>query len=348
MNVKMVDGPTDAFQAIHVEVLRVEISADGSGWVTLGAPNRVIDLLQLRGGVAETLAAGATLAAGHYGQMRLILGSHNTVTLNDGSVENLTVPSGLQSGIKLTVSFDVAAGTTKDVFIDFDAANSIHMNGTGNGRYILRPTVRAFDLAVTGSISGKLSDSLTGGGLSAVAVTAQTVDASGNPSIVRRTSTAVDGTYTLDLLPTGGTYYVVSQPVVGSVAYDAKASAGISITAAAPTATYDASFTLNASLGGVSGAVTPVAGPSEADTIELTQSLATGFSSHVLIVRDTTADVVASTESYAFAQVPVGLYSLRGVRVTEDAQGNALLSTAIAGAAVSVLAGITVRADLSF
>ena len=114
MTVHLVDGPIAGYQEINIHIQTVEISGNG-GWITLATPNKTINLLSLVGGVDETLAAGATLPAGHYGQMRLVLGTGNSVKLADGTTQELKVPSGLQTGIKLIVNFDVAAGTTKDV-----------------------------------------------------------------------------------------------------------------------------------------------------------------------------------------------------------------------------------------
>ena len=84
MNVHLVDGPISGYQEINVNIQSVEISGS-NGWITLGTPNKTLNLLTLTGGVSETLASGATLPAGHYQQMRLILGSGNTVKLADGS-----------------------------------------------------------------------------------------------------------------------------------------------------------------------------------------------------------------------------------------------------------------------
>src|SRR5579872_4622906 len=116
MSVHMVDDPISGYQSINLNIQTVEINGP-NGWVTLSQPNQTYNLLTLTGGVSATLANGATLSAGHYGQMRLVLGSGNTLVLADGSTVDLTTPSAEQSGLKLTTSFDVAAGTTKDVWI---------------------------------------------------------------------------------------------------------------------------------------------------------------------------------------------------------------------------------------
>ncbi|HJW72420.1 MAG TPA: DUF4382 domain-containing protein [Geothrix sp.] len=350
MNVHLVDGPISGYQEINVHIQSVEISS-GSGWITLGTPDKTYNLLSLTGGMSETLASGATLPAGHYGQMRLILGAGNTVKLADGSVMDLTVPSGLQTGIKLVVSFDVAAGTTSDVWIDFDAAHSIQVVQAGaSGRYLLRPTVRAFDRTVTGSIHGTMTDSATAAVLPGAVVYAETLDGSGNAAIVRSTVTDANGAYTLDLLPVGSSYFVVSQPVVGTTtvqAYDAKASDAFALSAASPVFTYNAAFNAAVATGGVSGSVTPVATADQTDTVNLMATLATPTSgSHDFIVDSVVATVGASSESYGFTNLSVGAYSTQAVRATLHTDGSITATTSTIQPAV-VTAGVTVTVDLS-
>ena len=255
MNVRLVDAPSSGYKEVNVDVRTVEI-ASADGWLVLGTPNRVINLLALTGGVYDTLVDGAPLPAGHYGQMRLVLGPDNSVMLLDGTVAPLKVPSGQQSGVKLTVNFDIQPGTTADVYIDFDAHRSVFVHEAGaSGKYILRPTVRAYDRLETGSISGTFTVDGSAAPLPGVVVTAQTVT-SGTPAVVRSTITDAAGHYVLDLLPRDGTYHVVSQPVTYDLAglvtgsYEPKASPGLTITVANPVRTFDASFSLASATGG--------------------------------------------------------------------------------------------------
>lgn len=350
MNVHLVDGPISGYQEINVHIQSVEISS-GSGWITLGTPDKTFNLLSLTGGVSEMLASGATLPAGHYGQMRLILGTGNTVKLADGTVKDLTVPSGLQTGIKLVVSFDVAAGTTSDVWIDFDAAHSIQVVQAGaSGKYLLRPTVRAFDKTVTGSIHGTITDGATAAVLPGAVVYAETLDASGNAAIVRSTVTNANGAYTLDLLPVGFSYFVVSQPVVGTTtlrAYDAKASDAFALSAASPVFTYNAAFNAAVATGGVSGSVTPVATANQTDGVNLLATLATPNSgSHDFIVDSVIATVGTSSETYDFTNLSVGSYSTQAVRATLNTDGSITVAISALQPAV-VTAGGTVVVGLS-
>lgn len=345
LTVRLVDGPGD-FQEINLHVLRVEIHGTGAGWQTLGSPDRTVNLLSLRGGVAETLVDGATIAAGTYTQLRLVLGAGNTVRLADGTLHDLFVPSGQQSGVKLVVNFTVEPNTTKDVFVDFDGAHSIMLHEAGaSQRFILRPVVQAFDKIVTGAILGKLTDAQTGAGLPGVAVTAQTVDAGGKASIVRSATTGATGAYALDLLPIGGTYYVVSQPVVGTASYVARSSAGIGVTAAAPTPGYDASFARAAGAGRVTGSVTP-ASEADGDVVSARQSLDAGGTPRTLVVRTAVPVVSSGVESYAMELLPAGGYALDVVRRTVDADGNET-SRQSAAVSVTVAPGGTAVANLA-
>jgi hypothetical protein len=349
MNVHLVDGPLSGYQELNVHILSVEILGSG-GWITLGTPDRTINLLRLVGGVEESLVNGATLPTGHYGQMRLVLGAGNTVKLADGTVQPLTVPSGLQTGIKLVVSFDVAPGTTKDVWIDFDAAHSILVVQAGaSGQYHLRPTVWAFDKLVTGSIHGTLTDAAGATPLAGATVYAETLDPTGSPVLARSTVTDANGAYTLDLLPTGATYYVVSQPVTGTTtpkAYGAKASDGFALSAATPVFTYNTAFTAVSATGSIPGAITPLASSAQSDRVQLLQSLTTASGSHPFILRTAMATLGATTETYGFDLVPPGAYTLRGLRTTLALDGTTSTSTSAAQPA-TVVAGATATANLA-
>lgn len=348
INVHLVDGPIAGYQEINLNIQTVEIRGDG-GWITLGTPSRTVNLLNLVGGVSESLAMGTTLPAGHYGQMRLVLGTSNTVKLSDGSVQPLTVPSGLHSGIKLVVSFDVAAGTTKDVWIDFDAAHSIQVVQAGaSGQYLLRPTIWAFDKLVTGSIRGIFTDAATMQPLVGAIVYAEALDSTGAAFIARSAMTDAMGAYTLDLLPTGATYHVVSQPVTGTatpLAYGAKASDGFVLSAAMPVFTFNAAFTVAAATGGLSGGITPVASATQSDRVQLLQSLPTASGSHDFIVRTAMATVGTTTETYAFSGVPTGTYGIQGLRSTLNADGTTT-SSASAALPATVTGNVTATVNL--
>lgn len=144
MNVRMTDAPGD-FQSVNLVVNEVAAHIEGSGaageWTVLNSTPATYDLLTLRNGVTTAIGQ-ATIPAGHYTQIRLMLGEGSNVMVDDAT-HPLIVPSGLQTGVKVVGSFDVPAGGTLNVLLDFDAARSVHR--TGAGTYMLVPTVKVLE-----------------------------------------------------------------------------------------------------------------------------------------------------------------------------------------------------------
>lgn len=153
LKINLVDSP-GAYDAVFVEVDSVQVHAAGedstSGWRTVSSNPGTWDLLTLRNGLSALLADGQ-LPAGHYTQIRLRLGDGNSVVV-DSVAHDLEVPSGAQSGLKLNHEFTIEGGELTEITLDFDAERSVHQ--TGNGRYMLRPVIRAMAHVVSGSLGG--------------------------------------------------------------------------------------------------------------------------------------------------------------------------------------------------
>ena len=91
------------------------------------------------------------LPAGHYTQMRLVLGTTvppdspegttlaNAIKPTGGDETELTAPSGEESGLKMKVDIDVPADTVSHFAIDFDACRSFVK--TGSGQILLKPVL---------------------------------------------------------------------------------------------------------------------------------------------------------------------------------------------------------------
>ncbi|MCB0430005.1 MAG: DUF4382 domain-containing protein [Flavobacteriales bacterium] len=145
LTVKLTDAPA-AYDSVWVDIQRVEIhlvsDQDGGKWISVPTNSGVYDLLQLQNGIDTTLADIDSLAEGKITQMRLILGNNNSLYTN-GSWEPMTVPSGSQSGIKLVGNIEVQANQNLVVKLDFDANQSVVLNG--NGDYHLKPVIKVLD-----------------------------------------------------------------------------------------------------------------------------------------------------------------------------------------------------------
>lgn len=142
MTVQMVDAPGD-FKEVNVEVTGVEIHYDDgdtiNGWVSLPTKAGIYDLLTLQDSVTALLATGTNLRVGKVTQMRLLLGSNNTIVIDSVGTYPLVVPSGQQSGIKIKINENIPVNRDLMITLDFDAEKSIVK--TGNDKYMLKPVI---------------------------------------------------------------------------------------------------------------------------------------------------------------------------------------------------------------
>lgn len=150
VNMHLTDDPAN-YDAVWINIQKVEVTMEGHSAVTLPAIRPgMYDLLRFRNGL-DTLLLTTTLPAGKVSQIRLILGEGNYVVV-DGQAHDLNTPSAQESGLKLNLKDEFVAGGAYDVWIDFDAAKSIHE--TGNGKYQLKPVIRAYTALTDGRVKG--------------------------------------------------------------------------------------------------------------------------------------------------------------------------------------------------
>lgn len=152
LNVKMTDGP-GAYDAIFLSVKEIQvISSEGQS--TLAVGSNPFNILNFRMG-KDTLIATQDIPSGRIQEVRLVLNDTGNRVVINGISYPLTTPSGQTSGVKLKIQDDLESGVAYTLLLDFDAAKSIVQ--TGNGKYILKPVIRAIPNAVSGSITGIIS-----------------------------------------------------------------------------------------------------------------------------------------------------------------------------------------------
>lgn len=235
-------GPSGPYAHVYVTITDVQANVSSSagdsdsGWTDL-TPNlksspKQIDLLGQTNNSCflATLGDPQELQAGNYQQIRLMLapnsasvsnnacasaGSANCVVLTaDDSVHALQLSSEAQTGIKIpsgqiaSGGFNIAAGQTKDLNIDFNTCASIVQEG--NGQYRLKPVLHAGEVTTTStSINGSVVDSATGKPVNgSVMVALEQKDSTGIDRIVMTTMASVDGSFVFCPIP-AGTYDVV-------------------------------------------------------------------------------------------------------------------------------------------
>ncbi len=197
LSVKMTDAPAN-YDAVMVDVQGVEIMDEGGNLVMLNANADIYNLLDFTNGM-DTLIASGDLDAGTISQIRLILGTENSVMVK-GVVYHLATPSADQSGLKLQIHQKFEAGVAYNVLLDFDASQSIVLQG--NGEYKLKPVIRTINAAVSGSIKGSISPISLGTTITATSA-----------GVVYSTIANLNGYFMIAGLP-AGTYDITVTPVL--------------------------------------------------------------------------------------------------------------------------------------
>ncbi len=233
LSIEMTDASTDEFQAVYVTIKEVQVHHADGDWETVGYPGddeeygKTYNLLELVNGVVEQLVL-TELDAGDYTQMRLILGDDHDGGTNilgtehpyanyiidttepDPNIEELKIPSGFVSGIKLVHPFTISDGGVTELVLDFIVQKSIVK--TGSGKYILKPTIKVIDTTVSSATVGGTVYEETEG-LEAVALEGVTVSAQyyNEDELVIQSATLTDedGNYKM-ILPEGISYHIVA------------------------------------------------------------------------------------------------------------------------------------------
>lgn len=174
VKIHLTDAPAD-YSEVNVDVQAITLmpsdSTEGTTEIDLGAHAGVYDLLDLTNGL-DTLLANKNIPSGKYSQIRVKLGTDNTLVVN-GNTYSIIVPSGSSSGLKLQLNADFVEGVTYNILLDFDAARSIV--ALGNGGFNLKPVIRVSTDATSGSIKGSVTPTNTEGVVFAISPSMDTL-----------------------------------------------------------------------------------------------------------------------------------------------------------------------------
>jgi hypothetical protein len=151
-----INQQTDVVEHIWITIKEVQLHIAGdsseNGWKTVATPNKKFDFLQLVNGLTEPLDLYA-LPAGHYTQIRLLLGDEaednygtaipaNTIVVN-GERFPLTIPSAYTTGIKCVRSFFIEENEVTEICLAIDVLKAIHFS-PGNG-YMMKLAYKTFN-----------------------------------------------------------------------------------------------------------------------------------------------------------------------------------------------------------
>lgn len=171
------DAPVNDIKHVYVTLNEVKVHSNEQGWSTINNfsddPNgeKKVDLLALR--FDDELLGQKTLPEGTYNQIRLIVAAKEEGTKPSGTgginptelgksyivyenddTENIFIPSGVQTGLKINHNFTIQDGVIKRLVLDNDVSK-ILKNAGNSGKIILRPTaIEVIDKVISGNIEG--------------------------------------------------------------------------------------------------------------------------------------------------------------------------------------------------
>ena len=137
LKVSLTDAPS-AFGEVNLTFTEVSAHID-EAWVPVASEPTTVNLLEWNNGNSMILGT-AEVPAGHYTQIRLLLGTEPDDGVNIlgephpfphyviddyGDTKEMKVPSGYKSGIKLIHGFDIETDATTELVLDFDASKSV-------------------------------------------------------------------------------------------------------------------------------------------------------------------------------------------------------------------------------
>ncbi|MBS3915188.1 MAG: DUF4382 domain-containing protein [Bacteroidetes bacterium] len=126
----------------------------GSVWDTLAISPGVYNIMDLRNGV-DTLLANGSLPAGNVKQIRLTLGTNNSVVIGGTTYPlNLFPGSSHYAYVKLDDDeLEHLSSGKYAIWLDFDICRSIVQY---NGSYFLKPYLKAFTISRFGAVEGEV------------------------------------------------------------------------------------------------------------------------------------------------------------------------------------------------
>ena len=118
LEVRVTDAPDPSITAVYVTTDKIEVSVAGQGWITVIDEEITFELLALEG--VEAVLGTAELPTGKYTQVRLSV--PEVEIEKDGERVIAEVPS---DTIKLVGNFELAAGETTFISLDFEVDKSL-------------------------------------------------------------------------------------------------------------------------------------------------------------------------------------------------------------------------------
>jgi hypothetical protein len=182
LNISLTDGPVHDAQSVVIQFTGLELKPAGGPPELFDLNSEScdeydadgycnIDLLTLQGTNTKPIFV-RELPVGDYQWVRLLMNAEENVpdsyiTLMDGTMCSLHMPSGAETGLKIVSGMTVTTNGRSDYILDFDVRKSItaprQTPPACTRDYVVKPAIRMVDRTEVGSIAGTVDPSLVEG-----------------------------------------------------------------------------------------------------------------------------------------------------------------------------------------
>ncbi len=173
------DGPIHSAQKVCITFNEIELKNASETTIITLDPARKVNLLNFQGANAAPLLINEEVTAGDYQWMRLGIdavrgsnggagdtsgmdcdGDASYIVMEGGGINNLYVPSGANTGLKLVSGFTVPVNGSPDFTAEFDLARSITAPPGLEPDIILKPVIRLVNNVDVGTLTGAVDNGL--------------------------------------------------------------------------------------------------------------------------------------------------------------------------------------------
>jgi hypothetical protein len=151
----LVDDPIDTVTSLNVTIESIEVHGNGPPReLTLNEDvDQPVNILELENGIFATLVDGSEneLPPGTYGNLKIHISSAD-ITFDDPPEEDATPATVPPDKFNVGGPFTISEGEITELYLVFQANNALHE--TGNGEYIIHPSLKLVSKTVSGSVTG--------------------------------------------------------------------------------------------------------------------------------------------------------------------------------------------------
>lgn len=166
LSLQLTDAAADEVAEIWVEIDGLRLKPQEGEVIEVPFSSALsVDMLTLTDGNTEQLLDGEPVPAGVYNWMELQVnaefdGTYDSyVMTHAGGQEEIRVPSGSQTGLRLVSPFTITADQETSLLIDWDMRLGL-ADAPGQPGYLLRPAFRVIDMTEYGTLSGVVEQAL--------------------------------------------------------------------------------------------------------------------------------------------------------------------------------------------